>query len=208
MGVLKQGEDYVGFRRIGVKALIFRLVVLLQHNYGVLQLAYLKVGTALVRSHYKGLCSGCSCSLLRVYVDGDEEVCLVAVGNLRTLGEFYIFVPFSCIYNFNIGIIGVNHLAQLQCHGEGYILLLYCAVFAYCAGIFAAVARIQHNGLYLYAVLCALLCRGCGNKGADERHCGNGCEQFSYYYLCGWHICCKICINLQTYKDANFLSYF
>ena len=101
------------------------LIVLLDQDDRVFSLRHIKVVGYPV--HTEGIClqSHSPCALGQgVGVYGDEEVGLVAVGNVGSLMERDKDVGFACVYDFHLWAVVLHESSEGERHVEVDILLL------------------------------------------------------------------------------------
>ena len=108
--VLHQLEDDVTLRRVGVKALVVLLVVLLVKDNGILALGHLQIldvasTVAVATATSQGVCLVATCYVALwqgVDMDGYEQIGLGLVGHLGTLPQFQEPVGGTCIDHLHV----------------------------------------------------------------------------------------------------------
>ena len=187
MGVLHQVEDDIGFRIVGVEAFVCRGIVILQQDDRVLALADLHIGAALVGTHHEGLRPGSGTASCRIDVDGNEQVGVVAVGDVAAFRQFDEAVGLAGIDDFYVRILLFDALAQPQGQVEVDLLLRQLAVFRDGAGIVAAVSCVDHHGTETdAAALCVTDSRKQGEKKGQKPDSGPQQRHIS----ARWHASC------------------
>ena len=131
--VLNELKHDITLRRVRVIALIGLLIVFLQEDHGVLTLSDLQVlqhtgllSCPLTRSQSIGLEATRHLTLRQgVDMDGDEEVGLVLVGDLRPTVEFHEGIGLAGIDDLHVRTILLDHLSEGQGIPQRQVLFLH-----------------------------------------------------------------------------------
>ena len=159
MGVLHQVEDDIGLRIVGVEALVGGGIVVFQQDHGILALADLHVGGALVGTHHEGLRAGGGGAFGGIHVDRNKEVGLVAVGDVAALGQLHEAVGLPGIDDLHVGILLLDAGAEFEGDVEVDLLFAQLAALGDRARIVPAVAGVDDD-------------RAQADIGSRPRNCG------------------------------------
>ena len=149
--VLHEFENNVGFRRIGIKPGIARLVVVLIQDDGVLALGHLQVGIGLGQTQCPGGCpTGRMVIGQGIGMDRDEQVRLGLVGYRGTTVQGDKDIALAGIEHLHIRTILFNQLPYGQGHPQVDVLLLRDAPDG--TGVMASMPGVddQHEVFRLY----------------------------------------------------------
>ena len=145
VAVLHQLEHDIGVNRVRVKALVGRFIIRLEFHHGVLTHRHVEILLHFLGSEDEGLHASRGFVLRRVGMDGDKEVGVILVGNIRAGLQRDEDIRRACINDVDIGVLLVEFLANLEHELEVEIFLL--GEFPDRSGVFASVTRIQNDGI-------------------------------------------------------------
>ena len=143
IAVLHQLEHDIGVDGVRIEALVGRFIIRLEFHHGVLAHRHVEVLLHFLGSEDKGLHTTWRFVLRRVRMDGDKEIGVILVGNIRAGLQRNKDIRRACINDVDIGVLLVEFLADLEHQFEVEIFLL--GEFPDRSGVFASVTRIQNN---------------------------------------------------------------
>ena len=197
---LRKREKDIGFGAVGVEVVV-SVGVVLQQDGRVFLFGHLKVFLVFRLTHDEGLGTVCRIRCSRgVAVDGDEHVGIVTIGDGSTLTQLDELVRLAGIDHLHIGKVFFDIRPKLE--RDGQIQRLLGGHLAQGACILAAVARINHDGLYLFALLRQGAQRQQKNQEKNTKS-GN----LSFYHIEFVYLCAKknyLCSGFQSHKSNRF----
>ena len=165
IAILHQLEHDIGVNRVGVKALIGCLVIRLELHDRILPHGHVKVRFHSVGTKDESLYTARFFFLRRVGMDGDEEVGIRFIGNVRTLLERDKDIGRAGIYDIDVGILLIDLFSHRQYQLEVEVFLL--REFSHRARVFSAVPGVEDE--------CIGLLR---HKGERQE----SCQQYMYNF--------------------------
>lgn len=141
--VLHEFEHDVRVDGVGVKAVVFSLVICFEFDNGVFSHSDVEVFVQSVGTENEGLCSFGLWHGRGVGMDADKEVRVVFIHEVRPFLEWDEDICLSCIEDFDFGEVGFDELSGEQRDGEVQVFLLrQCS---YCSGVGAAVSGVDDD---------------------------------------------------------------
>ena len=143
ISILIHGKHHIALRRIGVETGILTVVLV---AIGILLLGDLHVGTAARQTHHVCLHAVGHGGGVRIDMDGNEQVGLVAVGDIGTLGQSDINIGGAGIDNLDVRIVVADQLAKFLGYGKGKVFLL--TMLTNGSRLVAAMTRVNDKGFH------------------------------------------------------------
>ena len=153
VGVLHEAEDDGRLRVVGVEALVFGLVIVFQHDNGILSFDQVQIlGIKVIAfalglpQAVDGIAVGGGSLFYGINVDGNEQVGVRFIGKYRPVFQFYKDIFRTGHAYFYVRIGDRNFLGQALADVQRDVFLVGFAVPAYATGVLAAVSRVYHHG--------------------------------------------------------------
>ena len=145
IAVLHEFEHDIGVNRVRIEALVSRVVVRLQFDHRILPHGHVKVRFHSVGTKDESLYTPRFFFLRRIGMDGDKEVSVRFIGNIRALLERNEDIRWAGIYDVHIGILLIDLFSHRQYQLEVEVFLL--REFPHRTRVFSAVPGIKNESI-------------------------------------------------------------
>ena len=161
VAVLHELENHVTLGLARVEALVSGLIVAFVGDDRVFSLRYFEVGGRAGDTERVGLGAiGDFAAGQRVGVYGNEEVGLVAVGDVGAALQRNEDIFLARVHHFHVGAVVLHEFAESE--RDIQVDILFLAIFAAGAGVVSAVARVDDERKPLF-----LAAAGCKERGGE-----------------------------------------